>query len=45
MQKSSCIDQSELCMRGEGIQQSEREIEIVNECKGDSMPIFNTKPN
>lgn len=43
MQKSSSIDPSELCMRGEGIQQSEREIEIVNEYKGDSMPISKKK--
>ena len=43
MQKSSSIDRSELCMRGEGIQQSEREIEIVNEYKGDSMPISKKK--
>ena len=43
MQKSSSIDPSELCMRGEGIQQSEREIEIVDEYKGDSMPISKKK--
>lgn len=43
MQKSSSIDPSELCMRGEGIQQGEREIEIVDEYKGDSMPISKKK--
>lgn len=43
MQKSSSIDPSELCMRGEGIQQSEREIEIVDEYKGDSMPVSKKK--
>lgn len=43
MQKSSSIDPFELCLRGEGIQQSQREIEIVGEYKGDSMPISKKK--
>ena len=43
MQKSSSIDPFELCLRGEGIQQSQREIEIVGEYKGDSMPISKMK--
>ena len=43
MQKSSSIDPFELCLRGEGIQQSQREIEIVGEHKGDSMPISKKK--
>ena len=43
MQKSSSIDPFELCLRGEGIQQSQREIEIVVEYKGDSMPISKKK--
>ena len=43
MQKSSSIDPFELCLRGEGIQQSQGEIEIVGEYKGDSMPISKKK--
>ena len=43
MQKSSSIDLFEFCLRGKGIQQSQREIEIVGEYKGDSMPVSKKK--
>ena len=43
MQKKSSVDPFELCLRGEGIQQSQREIEIVDEYKGDSMDISKKK--